>query len=197
MINSFSSYIKEIAFFLIFMIFIEIILPQSKYRNYINLVLGLLLIFIMIKPVNVLLAKFNTSIDSEIINKTIEIDKNAIEKEKQYYTEKQKELIFNNFNENLKKQLTSILNNYAYVNDVNFEIDYENLKINDIYVDISYEQKAEKEKFIRIKPVIINNDTLKDEKNEEDEKIKNIKNIISDFYNLSVDNIHITVQKKN
>lgn len=179
------------------MIFIEIILPQSKYRNYINLVLGLLLIFIMIKPVNVLLAKFNTSIDSEIINKTIEIDKNAIEKEKQYYTEKQKELIFNNFNENLKKQLTSILNNYAYVNDVNFEIDYENLKINDIYVDISYEQKAEKEKFIRIKPVIINDDTLKDEKNEEDEKIKNIKNIISDFYNLSVDNIHITVQKKN
>lgn len=197
MINSFSSYIKEIAFFLIFMIFIEIILPQSKYRNYINLVLGLLLIFIMIKPVNILLAKFNTSIDSEIINKTIEIDKNAIEKEKQYYTEKQKELIFNNFNENLKKQLTSILNNYAYVNDVNFEIDYENLKINDIYVDISYEQKAEKEKFIRIKPVIINDDTLKDEKNEEDEKIKNIKNIISDFYNLSVDNIHITVQKKN
>lgn len=197
MINSFSSYIKEIAFFLIFMIFIEIILPQSKYRNYINLVLGLLLIFIMIKPVNVLLAKFNTSIDSEIINKTIEIDKNAIEKEKQYYTEKQKELIFNNFNENLKKQLTSILNNYAYVNDVNFEIDYENLKINDIYVDISYEQKAEKEKFIRIKPIIINDDTLKDEKNEEDEKIKNIKNIISDFYNLSVDNIHITVQKKN
>ncbi len=44
------EYVKGIALFLIFSEYIGIILPNPKYKQYYNLVLGLILILIIIKP---------------------------------------------------------------------------------------------------------------------------------------------------
>ncbi len=52
MVNYFYSYIRNIILFLIFMSFIQVILPTNKYRSYINLVFGIMLVFIMIQPLS-------------------------------------------------------------------------------------------------------------------------------------------------
>lgn len=51
MLKSLTAYIKIIAAFLIFSAFVEIILPDTKFRKYILMVCGLVMIAVMIKPV--------------------------------------------------------------------------------------------------------------------------------------------------
>lgn len=192
MINEISLYIKSIAFFIIFMAFIEIVLPNGKYRSYINLVLGIILIIMMIQPVNKLLYKFNISIDNEILNANYELDKSIIEKESQYYNEKQKEIILNSFRDKIKEQITYLLEDYAVVSNIEIELisNENNIQIEKIFIDIKKFNISDKNK---IKPIVIdeniNNNNLND--NSDENNIKILKNIISDFYNLSIDNIYI------
>ncbi|MCL2350256.1 MAG: stage III sporulation protein AF, partial [Defluviitaleaceae bacterium] len=47
-----SEYIRNLAVFLIFASFISIISPGKKYEQYINLVLGIILIFVIIAPLS-------------------------------------------------------------------------------------------------------------------------------------------------
>ena len=61
MINSLSAYIKIIASFLIFSAFVEIILPDTKFRKYIMMVCGLIMISVLISPI------FNFDMDSDEI----------------------------------------------------------------------------------------------------------------------------------
>ena len=61
MIRSLSAYIKIIASFLIFSAFVEIILPDTKFRKYIMMVCGLIMISVMISPV------FNFEIEADDI----------------------------------------------------------------------------------------------------------------------------------
>lgn len=59
MIKAFNAYIKIIASFLIFSAFVEIILPDTKFRKYIMMVCGLIMISVMISPI------INMKIDSD------------------------------------------------------------------------------------------------------------------------------------
>lgn len=148
------------------MTLVEIILPDGKYRSYIKLVLGFVLIIVIISPINKLM---NNKLELNILGNDIQISKNIIDDEKEIYDKKQKELIFKEFNNKLEKQIIMLINNYADVNEVN--IYYKNtecVEIDEISIVISNETDNEK-----------------------------IKNMISDFYNLPVDNIYITVQKKS
>ena len=61
MIKGLSAYIKIIASFLIFSAFVEVILPDTKFRKYIMMVCGLIMISVMISPI------FNFEIDSDEI----------------------------------------------------------------------------------------------------------------------------------
>ena len=47
----FSEYIRNLAVFLLFMSFVGVIAPSEKYKSYINLVAGFVLMFIMITPI--------------------------------------------------------------------------------------------------------------------------------------------------
>ena len=59
MIKAFNAYIKIIASFLIFSAFVEIILPNTKFRKYIMILCGLIMISVMISPL------INLKIDSD------------------------------------------------------------------------------------------------------------------------------------
>lgn len=47
----FSEYIRNLAVFLLFMSFVGVIAPSEKYKSYINLVAGFVLMFIMVSPI--------------------------------------------------------------------------------------------------------------------------------------------------
>lgn len=62
--ESIREYARQISLYLIFDSVVGIILPTSKYKKYISLVSGLILILIMVKPINNILmggALFNFS----------------------------------------------------------------------------------------------------------------------------------------
>lgn len=55
--ESIREYARQISLYLIFDSVVGIILPTSKYKKYISLVSGLILILIMVKPINNILMR--------------------------------------------------------------------------------------------------------------------------------------------
>ena len=185
MIDYFYDYIRNIILFLVFMSFIQVILPNNKYRSYINLVFGMILIFIMIQPINNIFNGIN-SIDSlNIFNKKdFEINSN-IDSEK--YKDVQNQMVKNAFQDNIKAQVESILKNEYTIKEINLEL-YEN-KYEEINIDKIYLTLNKFNKNIYINP--FNEDEYM--QNIEKKEINNIKNLISDFYNMPNENIFITI----
>ena len=176
MIDYFYDYIRNIILFLVFMSFIQVILPNNKYRSYINLVFGMILIFIMIKPIDSILNGIN-NVDSLNIfnNQDFEINSN-IDSEK--YKDIQNQMVKNAFQDNIKVQIESILKNEYVIKKINLEL-YEN-KYEEINIDKIYLTLNEFNKNIYIKP--FNED--KNIENLEKKEINDIKKLISDFYNM-------------
>ena len=185
MIDYFYDYIRNIILFLVFMSFIQVILPNNKYRCYINLVFGMILIFIMIKPIDSILNGVN-NIDSLNIfnNQDFEINSN-IDSEK--YKDIQNQMVKNAFQDNIKVQIESILKNEYVIKKINLEL-YEN-KYEEINIDKIYLTLNKFNKNIYIKP--FNED--KNIENLEKKEINDIKKLISDFYNMPSENIFITI----
>ena len=185
MIDYFYDYIRNIILFLVFMSFIQVILPNNKYRSYINLVFGMILIFIMIQPINNIFNETN-SIDSlNIFNKKdFEINSN-IDSEK--YKDVQNKMVKNAFQDNIKAQVESILKNEYTIKEISLEL-YEN-KYEEINIDKIYLTLNKFNKNIYIKP--FNEDEIM--QNIEKKEKNNIKNLISDFYNMPNENIFITI----
>lgn len=181
------EYISNIAIFLVFAVFAEIILPDSKYRGYINLIAGFILIMILLKPVGKLFTQSENFFESFVMNIDNELSHKIIENEETFYTDKQREIIKEKYCEELKQQAAQILGGYCTVEDVNFVFDKESLRIQNAEFVIFVHEKEKS--FFRI-------ERREDLENEQAEYIKNIKNIISNFYNLSFDNINIIVRKK-
>lgn len=183
MIEYFYEYVRKIVLFLIFMSFIQVVIPSNKYKSYINLVFSMLLIFIMINPAITIYKNINKIDFLNIIdNKKFEVKNVINEKE---YKNIQDEMTEKFFNENIKKQMKNILPKEYAVKNVSLKIvkdKYEMMIIRDIYLEI-----AEIESGIHVR-------TFDEKEKKQDEKnIEKIKKIISNFYNVDIDNIFIKI----
>ncbi len=170
------SYFRTIIIFLIFINFVTIMLPDKKYKNYVDFVLGLVLIAIVISPISKI---FNFNV-SQFTTKNTEQNKytdNTQYTLQLYETQLSKvvsDMIYNNFNITPIKTVVKI-----------DETDYS--KINSIEVTIS------KSKNVTSDSIYIENIEIGEEEKVENEDIKNIKNLLSSAYNLSADNILISM----
>ncbi len=195
MLQAISSYIKTIIMFLIFMSFIELIMPTSSYKKYIDIVLGIILIIIMINPLNNIKA-VSLDLNKDLFKNTYELNKSIMQREKNYYEEKNNELIISQYKTQIADNVSAMLgkDKKITVENVNVEVngnpsDENYSQINKIAVKIkdNKEDAAEKSQIEPIKVVFSN----QNKKVSENEKTNNIKKVISDFYNLSADNIYI------
>lgn len=218
MIQAFSLYIKNIAVFLIFTTFANIVIPDTKYKSYINLTLGFVMIFLILSPVKAIFNNPNgEDIGSMIDNFTNRLNGNIMQDNKDFQDDTQDELILSTFAASINGQIKSIVdkdNNFTYVNSrVDADDSQEHFgEIKAIYIvvneknneEILPEAKASAKPIIRIETVEINTNSVfsskymsDGNKDSETSEIKSLKILLSDFYNLSYDNIYITVQKKN
>ncbi len=214
MLDYISDYIKNITLFLVFITFIGIILPSNKYKNYISIVLGLILIFVIITPITSFLFGNSNSYEDFLNKLELEVNAQALDTQEQKYQNLKNDMIKQNYIELIKRQVGTIISNNNFViND--FCIDYveETGEIKTMNITVEYIESIEEveptsKPFIRIEPVEVNpklpiqitegNNNINSELNMQySEEIKNLKYAISDFYNLPIDNIYITVQKKN
>ena len=195
MVELFSGYVRNIAIFIIFMTLIELMLPNHKYKPYITLISGFLLLFIMLMPIQSLLQNIGTGFGQNPFDISLELDKSIMQKERAYYAKEQKEIIMEAYKEQLAQQVENLVNQST---DFRFEscevilIEEEEYfgEIAKLLIEV---QENEKEKpLIRIEKVKVNIGTGQtNEEATENEKVKILKKSILDFYNLSEAHIDI------
>ena len=206
--GQFIDYINNIAMMLIFVSFTGMILPEEKYKKYINLIIGIIIIIVITGPILELFSKRNLKAEDIMKSMELSINKSMMAKESGFYKEEELVLVLDVYKESIYGQLETIIRNEGYeIRDYNIEISRSEDsfgEIEDIYMALSpLKEKEKKEKLIKIEKIEIkpglslNNFKSSDfSAIEEEEEIKSIKNYILSFYNLSVDNIHIIVSKE-
>lgn len=172
------DYTRNIAVFLIFSAFAEIIIPNDKYKVFIRSVIGFFIIIIVLNPLFDIFGKKGSDSYSYAEN---EFNRMIAEKEGGFYSEEKKEKIRKDFSDNLEKQAAKLLDEICTVDSVDFYLENDGFNVE--RVEIRAKPKEEK-RFFRI-------EKLKTDEEKETEFTDNIKKIISDFYNVSRDNIYI------
>ncbi|MDE6357054.1 MAG: stage III sporulation protein AF, partial [Eubacteriales bacterium] len=104
MVGYFYDYIRNIIIFLLFTSFLQIIMPNDRYKNYIQLILGMVLIFIMVKPAKDLFKNFEKIDFSKSYEETF-----TAEYDEQKYVEIHNEMVYGLFEENIKAQIEKII----------------------------------------------------------------------------------------
>ena len=139
------SYIKNIVTYMIFDAFIVIIFPDEKYKKYISLVSGFILVLIMLTPINNFICYFNKNKVSDGLIK---------------YKYKLNSVDNKFLSEAVKKQIKNISNNIGFeiknidldMNNKNYyEIKSLRIKLADDFISDEH-----KKKFIKILSVLYN-----------------------------------------
>ena len=186
MVDFISNWAKEIIVVLIIVIVFELIIPNGKNKKYIELVMGLFILYAIINPVTgkrlnlasiignyneVTVSSTNTVQNMDIIDKNVE----------------------NVYKEKLKENIISTLKEKCYeINDVKVEINNEDGEnygnIESIVVNTKKNKRLSDD--IKIEKVDIENKS-NNKKTEENEKYEEIKNVIYEVYSVSKDKIVI------
>ncbi|HHW66739.1 MAG: stage sporulation protein [Epulopiscium sp.] len=209
MITLIGEWIRKIALFVIFSALIEILMPESHFRKYIHMILGFVLMLMLIRPITyIFFDNKDTFINLVEINQ-LEMERQSIARQSSIIESKQEELILDTYKSNLGEQIEKLIesntnvdvgNIKLYVNEDKSDKSYGILQKVELTIIKNQETGSTTAEIEPIQPIKINIDHSdkenKKQTRKEDELEKNIKNLLISFYNLSGDNIHITVQKK-
>jgi len=202
-----SEYVRNIAVFLLFISFIGIITPNSKYKSYINLILGFMLIFVMLAPISNVIASSQINFEDIFASLEAEISaesENNILERQEFYEYSQTRMILSTFKRELTNQIENIIiehefNPVSIILDISDELDNFG-DIRNIYIHISERNKEENISSIIAVDRISIDIGMESEagarvsETNYPEEVQILKNYISNFYNLSVSNIHITIR---
>lgn len=169
MIKFIKSWCEGIIVAVIISIIIEMIVPDGNNKKYIKVVVGIYMIFVILNPI---LEKLNFDCDinnifeMEFIEVSADLDNNI------------KDVYVDGIEDTIKNDL---IEKGYYVYEVKIDVDnnYENIK--KIQIKLSEKNKNE----IYIEPVIIG------EKEKETQNYMDIKNYISENYQIEIENIYI------
>lgn len=180
------------------------IVPNSKYKKFVNLTLGFVMIFIVLSPLQTLIGGFSAPVDEIVDKLTGQINTDVISKEAAFYTESNKQLVISEYKARLNEQTKEKINAggvFEFISS-DFSIDSTEDGFGTILaVSVTLREKAAEptqKPLIRIEPVSVESvsvfSPIRTGAPEPDSPdILSIKKVISDFYNLSYDNIYITV----
>ncbi len=202
MIAVLSAYIKNIGLLMIFMAFVGMIVPNGSFKGTVNVALGFLLILALLQPVVSLFR--GEALTYDVLMRTFTLPTPADESLGiQTDGNLQKELLNLSYQAMVQKETQSLLAHEGYgVQALEVTYDEETGQIYTLSLALEEQAKdAEKNGFIYIEPVTVRSPFVTQENDMADitgtsPEIKNIKNTISDFYNVPEDNIYITVQRK-
>jgi len=192
-----ANYIRNIAVFIIFASFVTIICPSKKFEQYINLVLGIIMIFVVAAPLTGVITAITGGSGNILRDMHINYDRAVLARQITDADQAGRDAIIADYHAALTEQLRRIVDTHGMftLHDTYFEIDVdENFgKILSIRAVVT-EGTAGGPPLIRIDPVRIGtgigtrgqpapSDVA------ESPQILSLKNAISDFYNLDMSNI--------
>ena len=194
-----SSWLKDIVVLFILISIVELIMPKGNMKRYINLVIGLLVIYTIINPFTKLL-KLDFNLDQGVFNYFQEEDILSSPN----FSLQQDELIENLYKDKIIKELTEAVENNANYNIIDISIGITNSKedygeIDYINLIVSKEDiRKNKDKKIAIKKIVAV-DTGNDseiENDEESKEISELKDFISSKYSISKEKVDISYYEK-
>lgn len=194
MVNWISNWAKGIALAVIISTIIEMILPENNNKKYIKMVIGVYILFAILSPIITVIKnkeyEFNIQDYQKYFENTYQVSSNKISENNDQNIEE----IYKN---NIEKDIIQKINNKGYeVNEISIDIqtteeNYGN--INKIVLKIEKE-KLDKINSISVNKVEINksdNENSIENNNLDKSEIKEIKQYLSDTYNIAQNNIKI------
>ena len=176
---AFFDYLRNIAYYLVFMAVVGVIVPSGNYKKYIALVMGIMLIGVVLRPLTTFIERPQlpmTNLFGNVIPPDISEHGSHIEPAFHYQLSNQvRALLLRNGFELVSAEWETA-EDFTYIRQVNLDVRI-------------IEVEPTSRPFIRVEPVRIS----PYQPSEEPEETKVIKNLISDFYNMDVGNINVNI----
>jgi stage III sporulation protein AF len=144
------SWIMDITVIIIFVMFLDMIMPNNSMKRYINVVVGLLIIIVVIKPF-VLVKDYAESFDNEFLETASFIEQSGNQGKNDEISKFQQQKAVEIFENNMKGQIVKLVKNST-------TSDYK-----DISVDLELERNIESEDFGNISHITVR---LSDDRNK-------------------------------
>jgi len=176
------DWIINITVIIIFIMFLDTIIPNSSMKRYINVIVGLMIIVVVIKPF-VLIKDYADSFNTKFLETSSYIEQSGFAADSAEISSFQRQMAVEIFENNLKKQVERIVDNIT-------DSDYE-----EVSIDLRLEKDFESKDFGEIKSIevsiskrpkeVIEVDRIRIAGNEDTEVNKNVINKDKVEYNLN------------
>jgi stage III sporulation protein AF len=199
------SWVKSIVFFLVLLTIINNLVGKSGYKKYINLITGMILIILVVSPL-INLFNINQKLDYYFSKNTFMTDSDNINNELIKMEETQMSRIMDEYKNEIKVQTEKLLEKEGlYISNIFIEIDEEEGEsfgtIKHLDLTASYMAGDQSDISSNITKVEIDKIQISEDEKAKEEKHNlspteiNVKNLLSDFYNIEPDNINISIQE--
>lgn len=205
MIEFFKSWITNIVIVIFFIAFIEILLPTSNMKKYINMILGLLIIIVLINPIIKLMVN-DINIDREVFYNIRSY--NAFESDRgSKYIESQNQQITEVYKKKLEKEIAEFIKareNYkvleikVHIEEDIAQDDFGKLIGIEAYLGTqSNDQEGKYIKIDEINNITINTQISSEINNEEKNltKVEELVDSISSYYKVPREKVFVTIRK--
>ena len=198
-INFISSLLKDIVVLFILISIVELVMPNGNMKRYINLVIGLLIIYTIINPFAKLM-KLDFNLDQEVFKY---YTPNEVASNKQFHTQ-QEEIIENLYKDKSIKEIIDLVDystNYKII-DISVGIINNKEKYGEIdYLDLLVDEnennnkKGKKISVSKVVPVDVQINPRIEDKVESNE-FNELKDLISSTYSIEKEKIVISKYEK-
>lgn len=179
-----NSWLKSIVIYSLLATIITNILPNDSYKKYTKIFIGMVLIIVIIKPFSNLI-NMDNYLSYDVLVENLNLEAMAVSNSS----------FVNNksvYEDTLKKQISSQLIASGYeVVSVDIAIDGNNndFSINDIQLVVNKTSSSSNISVDKVQVISVS------ESNGNSEEENKVKSLISDFYNLDINNINVKIQE--
>ncbi len=202
------SWIRNIVIYMIINTIIMNLLGNKSYKKYVSIVSGMILVLIVISPLMKLM-KLEENLDYFLQSNDFAIESSDFKNELYQMEEKQSSAIFTEYKERIKVQVEGLLqeeNVYLESFDITIDRQADSATFGEIlkmdikaYVKQSEQEGSKSKKRLQIDEIEISEIAIGKQEIEASKILPspmeiNIKNKLSDFYNIEQGNINISIQ---
>jgi len=208
MVNILRSWVLNIVTIIVFVTFLEILLPNSSIKKYIKMIVGLLIMLVILSPV-LELVNGNIKIENEILKTSAQIEQKSLQANASQLESEQNKQMIAMYKKNIERDIRDRIEheNKLEVLNINLDID-ENINsqtFGSIYMlhitlsmDMTLNNNKPKAQSIETVRILVGNSAINNTAatNNDNYTIKKIKANISGLYGINEENIKISINKQ-
>ena len=187
---AFFDYLRNITYYLLFASLVGLIAPAGKYKKFVALVMGLILLVLLLQPIRSLIGtqipvtEWFAGLLPQQVHDVANIDGT--------YSAWRDNYLAAAFEAQLSAQVEGLLEREGIImHDAGFTYSDDFSRITSVWVQVSRKEEVSRRvPFIRIEPV-----QVRREDPPEDPLIDEVKNLIAGFYNLPGTHIYVEVRQ--